>query len=73
MNDETMDIYTEKGSLVTFDHPANGHVHEHQYATEHLKLGETYTVKNIIIEDWSSTVEFEEVPGKEFNTVMFSS
>lgn len=36
-----------------------------------LIVGELYTIRNLIIGGWSSTVELEEAPGYQLNTVMF--
>ena len=50
----------------------NGYDHDRERANKFFKEGEILTVKEIYVDSWSSTVEFEEFPGKVFNTVMFT-
>lgn len=66
----TMDIYTLVGSKVEYTMPENGY--ELGYR-EGLEVGKTYTVASIDVGGWTSRVVFEELPGKWFNTVMFSN
>lgn len=49
----------------------NGYTHHQEQVLLYLKLNKAYTVKEITVGDWSSTVEFKEVPGQRFNTVCF--
>lgn len=50
----------------------NGYDSELEHAKKLFKYGDTLTVKEIYVGSWSSDVEFEEYPGKKFNTVMFA-
>jgi len=65
-----MDIYSEQGTKVRFLNE-HGYDNQREEARKLLKSFNVLTVKNIIIESWSSSVEFEELPNKYFNTVMF--
>lgn len=67
-----MDIYTIKGSKVIFT-GKNGDSSDLRYVKKYLKVGETYTVNDIIVHDFSSTVTFEEIPNRGFNTVHFKN
>lgn len=49
----------------------NGYEHDRNHANTYLKKDEILTIKDCSIGSWSSTYEFEEHPGKQFNTVMF--
>lgn len=49
----------------------NGYDMDREYAAKHFKEGQLLTVKEIYVGRSSSNVEFEDLPGKEFNTVMF--
>lgn len=63
-------VFPEVGDKVTFL-DANGYEHELNTARKYFTKGESLTVKRIEIGAWSSYMEFEELPGKQFNTVMF--
>lgn len=49
----------------------NGYDSDREYANKHLKQGAIYTIEEIWVGGSSSTVELEEFPNKQFNTVMF--
>ena len=66
-----MDIYSPAGTVVYFL-DENGYDSERERAREHLVKGQVLTVSEIDVGVWSSSVEFEELPGKWFNTVMFA-
>ena len=66
-----MDIYSPAGTVVYFL-DENGYDSEREHAREHLVKGQVLTVSEIDVGGWSSSVEFEELPGKWFNTVMFA-
>ncbi|WP_199172826.1 hypothetical protein [Planomicrobium sp. MB-3u-38] len=51
---------------------ANGRTNELELAKSIIKEHQVLTVKEIYVGRSTSTVEFEEFPGKEFNTVMFA-
>lgn len=59
-----------KGRKVRFLND-NGREFEREVANQLIEEGEILTVKEIFVGTSSSTVEFMEYPGKEFNTVMF--
>ena len=50
----------------------NGYDLEREYAREFFSKGDILTVKEIYVGRSSSTVEFDEYPNKQFNTVMFA-
>ena len=50
----------------------NGYDIEQEHAREFFSKGDTLTVKEIYVGRSSSTVEFDECPNKQFNTVMFA-
>lgn len=49
----------------------NGYDSERETANKYFKEGQILTIKEIYVGRSSSTVEFEELPDKNFNTVMF--
>lgn len=69
----TMDIRSEPGTKVVFAYPNNGYPADGESAAEHLTEGAEYTVKICAIHDWKTRVELEEVPGVQFNSVMFAA
>lgn len=66
-------VVTKPGDKVTFSHPTYGLSGHQRTAFRHLKLFGTYTVKYLVVNAFSSSVEFEEVPGVWFNHVLFSN
>jgi hypothetical protein len=69
-NAESMDIYSPVGVRIVFM-GRNGYEQQIVNAKQALAVGGTYTVACIIVENWSSSVELLEMPGRFFNTVMF--
>ena len=65
-----MDIQAKPGTKVKFIGKGSYDNDMHN-AFDHMDVGEVFTVKNIDIDPWISHVEFEELPGITFNTVMF--
>lgn len=61
-----------QGRRVEFAFDENGRAYEVEYAKKYLKLGQVLTVKEIYVDRSSSQVEFEEYPGKYFNSVLFA-
>ena len=49
----------------------NGHDHQLEEARKLFKPGQVLTVKEILVGGSSSKVQFMEMPGEKFNTVMF--
>lgn len=72
IEDDTMDIESEEGTLVRFSHPENGYTHHQEQAKKFLEVGEVYTVEHVDIHSWHSDVYLKEFPGEKFNTVLFS-
>lgn len=72
INDSTMNIEAESGSLVRFSYPHNAYTHQQEKAANFLTIDEVYTVEKTIIHSWSSDVFLKEFPGEPFNTVLFS-
>lgn len=66
-----LDIYSPAGTKVTFI-DENGYDFDREQARKYFTKGQVLTVKRIDVESWSSSVTFEELPGKWFNTVMFA-
>lgn len=65
-----MNIYASPGRKVIFT-GKNGYDAQRKKANELLEVGNIYTIKHIKVYSSISYVEFEELPGKTFNTVMF--
>ena len=68
--EESMNIYSRAGTKVKFL-DKNGYDSQREYARKFFSKGNILTVSDIEVGSFSSTVEFEEFPGKMFNTVMF--
>lgn len=66
-----MDIYAEPGTEVVFNHPDAGYLGDKEQATEHLTVGETYTVEFTRVGAWRTDVGLVEVPNVLFNSVFF--
>ena len=69
---QPMDLYSPSGTAVYFL-DCNGYDTDLEEARKYFKRGQLLTVENISVRDWSSTVEFKELPGKQFNSVMFGA
>ena len=67
-----MDIYSKPGTKVRYL-SKNGYDGQRQAADLIFTKGQILTVKNIDVDSWSSSVEFEELRNKWFNTVMFEN
>jgi len=65
-----MDIYSPSGTVVYFL-DENGYDGDLEYARQYMQKHQNLTVKQIDIGGWRTEVEFEEIPGKWFNSVMF--
>lgn len=65
-----MDIYSSPGTKVRFLNQ-NGHDYQREDALKYFAEGQVLTVDEIDVGSWSSSVKFQELPGKWFNTVMF--
>lgn len=68
-----MKIYAQKGHKVTVteDSIKNGYDHDVKKAEMFLKVGQVYTIENMQVNNWSSTVKLKEIPNQEFNSVNF--
>lgn len=62
--------WPDKGEKVRFINQ-NGYDYELSYAREHMDEGHILTIKSVQIGDWRTFYEFEELPGKFYNSVMF--
>lgn len=71
-NVQPMNIYSRPSATVYFLN-RNGYDHQLKEAAEIFEEGQALTIKRIEVDNWSSSVEFEELPGKWFNTVMFGT
>ena len=67
-----MDIYAKPGTKVRYT-GEGGYDNDKHFANSRLNVGDVLTVKNINVGNFMSYVEFEEVPGCNFNTVMFEN
>jgi hypothetical protein len=67
-----MDIESAPGTKVVFAYPNNGYGGDRTHAAEHLKVGETYTVKYTSVGQSHSSVYLHEIPNTCFNTVQFA-
>lgn len=67
----SMSIYSPRGTEVIFAHPTAGYEHDMRRAANHLTPGAKYTVERAIVEDWTTRVFLQEVPGVAFNSVHF--
>jgi hypothetical protein len=67
-----MDVYSKHGTKVCYANFQCGLDYDQEHARKHLKPDGVYTVNGTSVGTWSSTVRFIEVPGVEFNTVMFT-
>lgn len=69
----SMDIFTNYEEPVTVVFTGrNGSDFDKKFAADHgLKEGALLTVSNIEVGSWSSSVYFQEMPEKSWNSVMF--
>jgi hypothetical protein len=67
-----MSIYSRPGTKVRFVFGTAGQASDVKQARKILLLGQVYTVKHVDVHSSSSSVEFEEISGEMFNTVMFA-
>lgn len=65
-----MDIYAKEGNKVIFL-GKHGRDEELEYALKKLEVGKEYTVDHTDVHSWVSYVFLKELPGENFNTVMF--
>lgn len=68
-----MDIFSEPGTRVIFDRPNNGTKYDKDNCAEFLALGAFYTIEKTEVGDYSTRVFLREIPGRWFNSVMFSN
>lgn len=70
---ETMNIYSKPGHKVkvTKCSSKNGYPHDSAKIQEFLTIGKIYTVKEIEVDAWYSTVILTDFPDERFNTVCF--
>lgn len=69
-NERYLSDSSPKGRKIIFLNE-NGHGIEREIARQFFKEDQILTIKEIYVGRSSSTVEFLELPGKKFNTVMF--
>lgn len=65
-----MKIHGKPGDKVRFL-GVNGYDGDLLYANKYMSKGTILTIAYINVGNWASLVSFVELPGKEFNTVMF--
>jgi len=69
----SMDIYTRSGQKVVYNLPNNGRVEDKEIAADYLGVNRVYTIKEIILGENISFIKLKEVPGMQFNSVLFSN
>jgi hypothetical protein len=69
----SMRIDTEPGERVVFKYPTHGYESDQKLATKYLQENEEYTVSAIEVGNWRTDVTFDEVPGVQFNSVLFDN
>lgn len=67
-----MDLKTNLGEKVLFT-GKGGYESNKEHANRYLTVGVEYTLSNIKIDNWSSTVELEEFPDIVFNSAHFEN
>lgn len=65
-----MEINSPPGTVVYYL-DENGYDGDREYARKFMQKYQILTVRQIDIGGWRTVVEFEEIPGKWFNSVMF--
>ena len=70
---EPMDLSTPAGRKVILHTLNAGYDVDRINVKQHLKLGEAYTVEEIIIGNWESTIYLKEFPRVPFNTAFFAN
>lgn len=73
INQPSMELYAEKGHKVTVTKQSiqNGFDYDKKKAEKFLKVGEIYTIEDMEVYNWSSTVILQEIPNERFNSVNF--
>jgi len=73
LNEPSMSVNAQKGHkvIVTEKSIANGYPFDEEKARHFLRVGQTYTIEYMDVQDWSSTIILQEIPGVEFNSVHF--
>lgn len=70
-NVPSLDLAEKEGDLIRYYFPDSGYIGDQFQASQHLKVGQTYTVRRLDVGSSSSTVQVVELPGLNFNTVLF--
>lgn len=66
-----MDIYSKPGTKVIFDSPECGWPHDQETAAKYLTVGGLYTIAETVVHSSSTEVYLKEIPGVQFNSVLF--
>ena len=65
----------KKGQKLKYEHWARkaviGFGERNDNPSAYLSIGDEVTLKNFIVDNWHTELEFEELPGKYFNSVSF--
>jgi hypothetical protein len=68
----SMSLHDQPGDPIVFAHTKrHGSDADRAHALRYLVKGQTYTIHDIDVGDWSSRVAVTEVPGQWFNSVLF--
>ncbi len=69
--EDTMDIYSPKGTKVRFS-GKNGTDFDQEFARKYLVVGGLYTISRTEVGSFSSDAILAEFPHSRFNTVLFA-
>lgn len=70
---ESMTIWTPVGYKIKYSFPENGTEYDMLAADKHLVLNESYTISNIKVDTWVTSLQLEEIPVIWFNSCHFSN
>jgi hypothetical protein len=67
----SMSLEAKTGHKVTVTKESikNGSDYDRENAAKYLEVGKVYTVEDLDVHDWSSSVILQEIPNQEFNSV----
>jgi len=60
------------GDKIVYSNINAGYENDQDDAAEYLIANAEYTISSVLVEKWSTRVYLDEVPGVDFNSVMFS-
>jgi hypothetical protein len=66
-------LYVMPGAKVKYYYNNNGSPIEIENSKRYLIFNKVYTIKDIVVRDWSSYIVLEGIPDMMFNTVQFEN